>query len=114
LNVALGSNIFGRSSHPTRARKRGGVGQVAHALEAAIAREFTKVRLLGGTGASQTLPSGVIDEGINRSIAHASFERPRQQNWLQPMHIMVPLRCLPRILVARLVVVPGCALMHFE
>ena len=67
LNVALGSNIFGRSSHPARARKRGGVRQVAHALEAAIAREFTKVRLLGGTGSLSAIGLSTNREGFNRS-----------------------------------------------
>jgi len=60
-------NNFGRSSHPPRARGRGGDGQVAHALEAAIAREFTKVRLLGGTGSLSTIGLCSNREGINRS-----------------------------------------------
>ena len=76
--------------------------------------EHSKARLLGWTGASQTLPSGVIFEEISGLDAHASFGRLRQQYWLQPMRIMVPLRCLPRKLASRVVVVPGCALTHFE
>jgi len=92
LKVALVCNNIGRSSNPARARERGCVGKVAHVLEAPVAHEFTKARLLGGTGASRTLPSGVIDEEINSSNAHPSFGRPRQQYWLQPMHIMIPLR----------------------